>query len=128
MTNYDLEEADLIKKQIGLSFLFLLTLFVSLTLSYNELLKYQNKPPLYTKEAEEAVLVVNRTLALLIALGFLWINIQDKQVKKQYNQGDMQNANLQIDASAITLIATAIVLYVALSDRNQSTNIENPEI
>ena len=128
MTNYDLEEAELIKKQMGLSALFLLTLIVSLSLSYNELLKHQKQQPLYTKDAEESVLVINRILAFLIAFGFLLINIKDKKIKQNYNQGNMKIADLQIDASVITLIATIIVLYVAVSGRNGSTEIENPEV
>ncbi len=128
MTNYDLEEVELIKDQIGLSTLFLFTLVVSLSLSYNELLKYENKPPLYTQQAEETVLIINRTLAFLISIGFLLINIKDKQVKEVYNQGNIKNANLQIDASVITLIATIIVLYVAVNGNNDSTQIENPEV
>lgn len=128
MTNYDLEEANLIKIQIGLSFLFLFTLIISLTLSYNELLKYQKQTPLYDKKTEDSILILNRSIAFIIAIGFLLINIKDKGIKEKYNQGDMKSAQLQIDASAITLIATIIVLYVAIDGTNGGIQIENPEI
>ena len=128
MTNYDLEEAKLIKWQMGLSTLFIFTLIISLSLSYNELLKHQKKPPLYNKETEDAILVLNRIIAFCIAIGFLLINLTDKEVKQQYNEGNMKYADLQIDASLITLVASLIVLYVAVDGANGSTQIENPEI
>lgn len=128
MTNYDLEEAKLIKWQMGLSCLFILTLIVSLTLSYNELLKHQKKEPLYDKETENSILITNRSIAFLIAVAFLAINYIDKDLKTQYNEGNLKYADLQIDASIITIIASIIVLYVAIDGASGSTQIENPEI
>ena len=43
MTNYDLEESELIKLQILLSFFLLFTTIISITLSYDFLLKLEKK-------------------------------------------------------------------------------------
>lgn len=125
MTNYDLEEAKLLKWQFGLSLLFIFTLIVSLTLTYNQILIHEKKPPLYKEETSDDLLKLNRTIGLIIALGFLYINYIDKDIKKQHNL-DLKSANLQIDAGILSVIAAIIVLYVSMIG-DGVTAIENPE-
>ena len=125
MTNYDLEEANLLRWQFGLSLLFIFTIVISLTLTYNELLKYEKKTPLYDENMEDDILKINRTLSVLIAIAFLVINIVDKDIKKKHNL-DLKSADLQIDAGVLSLISTLIVLYVAFMG-NGATATENPE-
>lgn len=124
MSNYDLEELKLLKWQFGLSIAFIFTLIVSLSLTYNEILKYEKKPPLYNEQNAYDVQVINRILGALIALGFLYINCIDKQLKEKHNL-DTNSANLQVDAGILTFIATIIVLYVSITSNSP---IENPEI
>lgn len=124
MSNYDLEELKLLKWQFGLSIAFIFTLLISLSLTYNEILKYENKPPLYNPQNAYDIQVINRTLGTLIALAFLYINYIDKNLKEKNNLNTV-SANLQIDAGILTLVATIIVLYVSITSTN---SIENPEI
>lgn len=125
MTNYDLEEAKLLKWQFGLSLLFIFTLIVSLTLTYNQILIHERKKPIYTDELSSDILKLNRTLGLLLALGFLYINYIDKEIKKEHNL-DLKSANLQIDAGVLSVLAAIIVLYVAMTSSG-GTALENPE-
>ena len=125
MTNYDLEEAKLLRWQFGLSLLFIFTIIVSLTLTYNEILIHEKKKPLYTEQTADDILKLNRTLSVLLALGFLYINYIDKGIKEEHNL-DLKTANLQIDAGALNLLATIIVLYVAFMS-DGTTALENPQ-
>ncbi len=125
MTNYDLEESKLLRWQFGLSLLFIFTLFVSLTLTYNQILIHEKKKPLYTNKTSDDILKLNRTLGLLIALAFLYINIIDKEIKKEHNL-DLKTADLQIGAGILTVISTIIVLYVSFIG-DGIVAIENPE-
>lgn len=125
MTNYDFEEAKLSRWQIGLSLLFIFTLIVSLTLTYNQILIHEKKKPLYTNKTSDDILKLNRTLSLLIAIAFLYINIIDKGVKEENNL-DLKSANLQIDAGILTVIASIIVLYVSFTGDGEVA-LENPE-
>lgn len=129
MTNYDLEELKLLKWQMVLSSLFIVSIVISLALSYNEIKKYKKQKPLFNTKDESDILIFNRTLALIIAIAFLYINYLDKNTKINYNQ-DLNYANLQIDASIITIIASLIVFYIAIDSKNKNidTTIENPEI
>ncbi len=125
MTNYDLEESKLLKWQFNLSLLFIFTLFVSLTLTYNQILIHEKKAPLYTNQTSKDLLKLNRTLGFIIALAFLYINIIDKNIKQKHNL-DLKSADLQIDAGLLSVIAAIIVLYVSMIS-DDATAMENPE-
>ena len=127
MTNYDLEESELIKLQILLSFVLLFTTIISITLSYDFLLKLEKKPPIYSEKESLDILIFNRTIMFIVAALFIYINIRDKNVKEKYNYED-EFANLQIDASLFNFIAAAIVLYVGVKSRSNITSEENPTI
>lgn len=127
MSNYDLEEVKLLNWQFILSSLFIISTLISLTLTYNEILKRKKETPLYTPREELAVLRFNRIFAFLIALSFVFINISDKSVRKRYNDCDEGAMDMQIGASILTLLATLIVLYLAFSS-NSSSDLDNPEL
>lgn len=123
MSNYDLEEDLLLKIQIGLSAFFIFTLVISISLSYNALMDDDNK--LYSDKEAIGILRINRIIAFLVAIGFLIINVKDKDIKGMNN---IKNANMQIMASALSLISSLIVLIVAFSSSSEIISNENPEI
>ncbi len=127
MTNYDLEQVKLLEYQIGLSVLSILTIVVSLTLSYNALLNLKKEDSIYSEEEASNILLMNRTVDLFIFLGFLAINIYDHNARKKNNTASYIG-DLQISASVLSVIAAIIVLYVAIVNGNGVTGQENPEI
>ena len=94
MTNYDLEEAELITLQIVLSVVLLFTTIISITLSYDFLMKLEKKEPLYAEEEATDILIFNRLVMFVVAIIFIYINIRDKSVKEKYNSED-EFADLQ---------------------------------
>ena len=122
MTNYNLEESELLKWQLLLTFIFIGTLFVSLTITYNEILKMEDKEPLYNEDVELAILRTNRFIALAVSLGFLLINVRDKNLKLLYNQDNLEDADKQIIAGILSVVAAIIVLGTAATG-----STENPE-
>lgn len=129
-SNYELDELNLFYKQIFISVLLIITVLISITLSYNEILKIQNKKQIYTGNQEIVILLIGRCLSVLIAVGFLLINITEKNNNKQKNIKDIKHTNLQIDASILNLLASLIVLYIAYDSINDITpsDITNPEL
>lgn len=127
MTNYNLEEAELIKVQIALSFILLFTTIISISLSYNFLLDLENKNPIYSDKESYDILIFNRIIMFTIAFIFIYINVRDKKVKEKYNLED-EFADLQIWASVFSFIASLIVLYVGIESGNNITSSENPTI
>ena len=127
MSNYDLEEDYLLRLQIIFSIIFIFTLFVSISLSYNSMMECEGRDRIYSDKDALNVLRINRIISLLVALGFVLINMYDKSVKEKYNL-DNGKADLQILASIITLVSSLIVLYVAFSSNSSIISNENPEI
>ncbi len=127
MTNYDLEEAELITLQIVLSVVLLFTTIISITLSYDFLMKLEKKEPLYAEEEATDILIFNRLVMFVVAIIFIYINIRDKSVKEKYNSED-EFADLQILASVFSFIAALIVLYVGIKSGSNITPEENPTI
>lgn len=127
MTNYDLEEAELITLQIVLSVVLLFTTIISITLSYDFLMKLEKKEPLYAEEEATDILIFNRLVMFVVAMIFIYINIRDKSVKEKYNSED-EFADLQILASVFSFIAALIVLYVGIKSGSNITPEENPTI
>lgn len=125
MTNYDLEEAGLLKWQLFLSLIVIVSTIISILLTYNEILKHLNNKPIYNKKKEKDILISNRIIEIILALGFLLINCQDKKTKTKYNKS-LNFANIQIGISSVALISAIIVLYIAFKDTDVS--IENPEV
>lgn len=113
MTNYELEEADLIKVQIILSFILLFTTIISILLSYNFLLNFEDKEGVYNDEDSFNILIFNRTVMLIVSLIFIYINIRDKDVKEKYSLDD-EFTDLQIWSSIFNFMATLIAFYIAI--------------
>lgn len=129
MTNYNLEELELFNIQLILTALTIGTLLISMTLTYNEKLKIQNEPPILTDDESSNLLVINRTIAVFIGIGFLLLNIQDRKLKEHDGKINLKFADMQINASTLSLISAFIVLYVALNDSDQSFIAnENPQL
>lgn len=129
-SNYNLDEEKLFYAQILISAALIVSILISITLSYNEILKLENKKPLYTSNQECKVLIFNRCFSVFIAIGFLVINMIEKRNNPNANVQNAKHTNLQIDASIFNLISSLIVLYVAYDSINNitATDITNPEL
>lgn len=125
MTNYDLEEAKLIEIQIGLTLITVLSIIISLYLSYDTLQKTKKNKRVFNDNTSNNLLKLNRIIGIILAVCFLTINIYDKDIKKKYNK-NLKDANIQILAGILTLCAALLVLNV--SDTDDFTSEENPEI
>ena len=127
MSNYNLKQISLFYLQIFFSFGLIITILISISLSYNEILKLDGKKPLYEPKLEEKILVFNRMLNFLIATSFVWLNVQNKKYSKK-DRENIKYADLQIEASILSLISSLLVLYVTLDNINDlsSSNFDNP--
>ena len=127
MTNYDLEESELIELQIVLSIILLFTTIISISLSYNFLLELEKKTPIYSEKESFDILILNRTIMFVVAVIFIYINIRDKRVKEKYHLKD-EFADLQIGASALNLLVATILLYIGIKSGYNIISNENPTI
>lgn len=125
--NYENEELKLVDIQMILSGLFILTVLLSLTVNYNNHLKLSGQQTFLTEEEAKNLIIVTKILALISALGFLFISIKGAELFNEKSK-DL-DSKLEVGASILVVIATIIVLYVALKEGTDTLIApENPEI
>ena len=107
------KEKKLLEQQMITTVIYLLTLFVSLSLTYNDILNLYNKH-IYNDELAEKIGITNRTIVLVLTLSYLYINYQNREIAKSKKK-DLKISNLQLTASSLSTIAAIIVLYVVIS-------------
>lgn len=106
----------------------LISILISIILTLNEKQVIQNKKTFFTKKQSYDITLFNRTLILIIALIFLYINYKESKSDDQ-PKSNKRKLRLQIDASILTIIAAIISLYVVYNSKPESiVSTENPII
>ncbi|MFV0249689.1 MAG: hypothetical protein ACK5HP_01435 [Bacilli bacterium] len=122
-------EEQLFDLQMTLTVIFIITVLVSLSLTYNEKLVLKKECPIYSPETFNKIAITNRVVVLCLTLLYLYINYENKQVAVYKNE-DTTPFNLQLASGGLTTLAAIITLYVVItySDYNLVPISENPEI
>ncbi len=107
------KEKKLLEQQMITTIIYLFTLFISLSLTYNDILNLDNKH-IYNDELAEKIGITNRTIVLVLTLSYLYINYQNREIAKSKKK-NLKFSNLQLTASSLSTIGAIIVLYVVIS-------------
>lgn len=123
------EEINLLNIQLITSLIVIITVLLSLVLTYNQKLDIQNKKTLFTKKQTHNISYLNRLIILITALIFLFINYKLYLISKKEGE-DLLVYHLQIIASILSIIAALIVFYVVSIEPTGEniSDIENPVI
>lgn len=123
------EEIKLLNIQLITSIIVIITVSLSLILTYNQKLNLENKKTIFNKKQTHNVSYINRLIILLTAIVFLIINYKLYQISKKEGE-DLKVYYLQIIASVLTTIASLIVFYVVSIEPtgDEISDIENPVI
>ena len=124
MNNQNEEELKLINGQIIGIIFFIVTLIVSLLLTYNEKLQRENKPPLFTNKKALDIAFLNRLIVALLGLYFLYTSYKRKDLG---NNNANNYINLEIIASWLAFLASVIVFYIVFLNYN-NPNFDVSEI
>lgn len=108
---------------------YILSLLISLFLTYNSKTELLTKKPIISSKNSHYVSILNRIIVLFLSLVFLYINFEDKN-RAQKKGEDVTFLNLQITASDLSVLAAIIVLYVVVESGQYSiiTSVENPSL
>lgn len=122
------EKLKLLNYQIISSVLFIISIFISIILTYDEKQQVLKRQRLFNEQFDKYLNLFNRILALGIIIFILYINYvtYEMQKKKRTNLDPFRH---QIYASIFSVISALIVLYVVLENWHQNPNInsiENP--
>lgn len=115
-------------QQVG-TILFIGSLLISFFLTCCDKTELTSNKKVLSNDNYYKLSVFNRGFVVAISLLFLYANYKDRQISK--NQGkNLGPNNLQIAASELNIIASAIVLYVVITSGNYSvvTTTGNPNL
>ena len=126
MVNNNEKEEQVIETQLITLFFSLLSVIVSILLTYNQKLEISNKKTLFSTKKTFKITKYNRILIFIVSITFLYINYRLYEISKKEGE-DLKPYQLQILASIFTVIASLITLYVvSLSTKDEVVDIENP--
>ena len=124
------KELSLLNYQIITSVLFVLSLIISIVLTFDEKQELLNKPRLFSEQFDKRLNLFNRTLALSIIIVILLINYETYKIQKQ-KRSNIAPFRHQLYASVFSVISASIVLYVVIENWYSNpniTSIENPTV
>ena len=122
-------EINILNIQLITSLIVIITVAVSLILTYNQKLDIENKKTIFNKKQTHNISYINRLIILITAIIFLIINYKLYQISKKEGE-ELKVYYLQIIASILSTIASIIVFYVVSIEPtgDEISDIENPVI
>lgn len=124
----DKEETRNVNIQFYTLFFSLLSIIISIILTYNDKLSTEEKTSFLGKKTNYNLTLFNRILILTIAIAFLYVNYKSYMNAKT-KEKKLKSYELQILASLFTLIAASISLYVvSVLTKETLVDLENPVI
>lgn len=122
MNNND-EEIKLINGQLIGTSIFIISLIISLIITYNEKLQKENKQPIFTNKESINIALINR-IVLLILGGYFVYDAFRRKILAEENANNKNNkfneltSNLQITASWFAFISSVIILFIIILNYN----------
>ncbi len=133
MKNNDFKELEIkiLDIQLIATILFVISLFISILITYDEKIKLENNKGLFSDKTVQDLSLFNRIFVVILALVFIYCNYISKKIA-EYKNDEIESTELQILAGLLSLVASVIVLYVAYKNRNDANfdiaESENPTL
>lgn len=124
------KKVKLLNYQMIVSSLFIISLIISIILTYDERQQTLNEPSIFSTKFDKYLNLFNRIFALSIIIAILYINYQDYLLNKN-TKNNVKPLEHQIIASVFSVISAIIVLYVVIENWYENpniTSIENPTV
>lgn len=124
------DEIKLLDIQIIGTIVYILSLFISYLLTYNDRYEAVNGKPWLNKKVSRNISVGNRVIVLILTITFLYVNYKNFNIVKQKKSENLSAFRLQITASELSVVAAIIVLYTVLTsgEYNIVAGAENPNL
>ena len=124
-------DTHLIDLNLISSIIFILASLVSLTLTFDEKNRVQNKKTNFTKQQALDISFYNKIVILIAVLISLYVGYKNYKNEQDNTIGKYKNT-LLLSTNVLTIISATIILYVAyLNKQEQSitiSDVENPLI
>lgn len=109
------------------SFLFLITIILSILLSYDEKLRLENKPRLFSNKVSQNLALFQTLLLLFITFLFLYTNYNEYLISKNNNESNQKYLKLQAESSVLSILSAVISLYIVIKNYNGNLTISETE-
>lgn len=107
------EEKDLLYLQIFGSLIFIITIIVSIILTYNNIERMDKKKPLFNQKQENNISLTNRLIITTIATIFTYISYKFYEINKEKND---KISKKELIASIFALISSLILLKTTIEN------------
>lgn len=126
---FNSQEINLLDIQNIATFLYIISLLISIYLTNYDKETLENKPHSCSPTTYQRLAIFNRVFVITLTLTYLYINYANQNIARQKKE-DLSSFRWQISASWLSLVATLIALYVVVHYQNYTTisGIENPGI
>lgn len=123
------EEVRLLDIQLIATVIYILSLFISIALTYNDKLDVLNEKTLFNEKNTRNLSVSNRVFVVILTIIFLYINYKNIDIAKKKKK-NLSPFKLQVTASELSTLASIIVLYTVLTSGEYSiiAGSENPTL
>ena len=118
------QEKDLLYLQIFSSSIFIITIYISIILTINNIQKIDNKKSIFDQKQENNIILKNRIVITIIASIFVYISYQFYKTNKL----NKNTSKKELYASLLNFISTLILLDTALKKDNKNTDVSIPII
>lgn len=129
--NTQKQEVDLLDLQLIATIVYIGSLIISIFLTYNDKMDVLNLNKIFTEKQNRNLSIFNRFLVVILTLVFLYASYETRRLAKIKGE-KLDNFNLQVMASEISLVSTLIVLYVVIKSQGEQysiiSGISNPNL
>ncbi len=112
------KEINIVNNQLIALFIFIISLIVSILLTYNEKLRLENRELLFNEKLNITISLINRIVVVLLGIYFIYDAFERKKLNNETDKGSIPNSNsndnLQILASCAAFLSSLISLYIIL--------------
>lgn len=120
------QEIDLIEVQTVASFLFIITIIISIFLNLNEKYKLECGRGYIDDDLSYNILLGNRIVIFIILIVYFYISYENKKLD-MINKKNLKADDLELIVSILSIIGGLIILYsVYKYGRNSAAIFENP--
>lgn len=125
------KEINLLNIQLWTTIIYIASLFISISLTYNDKQNLLNKKGIYDGKQSQKISIGNRWLVLFLTFSYLFINYKNIGLAKEKSQ-KLWPFYLQTFASELSTLAAIVVLYVVIKTEGEQysivSGIENPTL
>ena len=127
MTNND-KKIKLLNLQLLATIGFIVSLFISFTLTYDKKMNLTNNKRIYDDKTAQNLALMQTILVFLVASLFLYIIYNQYKISKTQHEDDEKDLLLQSETALLSVIAACVGLYIVFKNyRKNSLSIAEIE-